>query len=206
MQSYLIETQYFPPISSWALAAKGQLVLEAQEHYQKRSFRNKCMISGPQGTQVLTIPLVKGKHQQQKITDVRIAFEESWPSQHLQAIRSAYGRAPFFIHYFPAIEEVLSSPTTKLFDFNHRLFMTIGTLLRLDLNISRSAVYEPQPDSSLDYRNYLTPRNFQDQVRIPVYPQVFQDRHPFCSNLSILDMLFCVGPESPLLLREVSFL
>ncbi|HAD14513.1 MAG TPA: hypothetical protein DCF33_18980 [Saprospirales bacterium] len=196
----LLESQYFPDIS-WCAAfyQEATVSLDAAEHYQKGGLRNKCFIAGPNGVQRLSIPLLKGKHQQAPIREVKISYDEPWQRQHWRSIQAAYGNAPYFEHYSPEIELIFAKKWTFLFDLNLEIISLIlkrrlgwsGTLLM-------EAVYH-QPGaypSGKDYRNgkfCTTP--------LP-YPQVFQERHGFLPGLSILDLLFCCGKTSTEVLRN----
>jgi len=197
---YLFETQFFPNIYFFAGLMQRDIVLEQHEHYQKRSFRNKCMIANAQGIQALTVPLKGGKHQQQPILDVQIAYDEPWVKNHLRSIVAAYSNSPYFEHYFPQIEALYTSAGTSLFTFNlaiinyfQRVFQTKEILL--------SQSYEK--DTLLDdRRGHNTLKNHKQLVPNIRYNQVFEDRHPFIPNLSILDLLFCTGPAASHYLQE----
>ncbi|MBK6995246.1 MAG: WbqC family protein [Lewinellaceae bacterium] len=92
----LLETQYLPSIAWCSAVWQEKLVaLDAAEHYQKGSLRNRCHIAGPNGPQRLSIPLIKGKHQQTPIRGVRISYEIPWQRQHWRTIKTVYGNAPF---------------------------------------------------------------------------------------------------------------
>ena len=96
----LIEQHYFGHMAYWSLLLSTQGVwLEAHEHYQKRSFRNKTELLSAQGRHTLTIPLQKGKHQQQPIQEVKIAYHEPWQALHIKTLQTCYQSAPFYDHY-----------------------------------------------------------------------------------------------------------
>jgi hypothetical protein len=46
------------------------------------------------------------------------------------------------------------------------------------------------------------PKNFQEDKNFVKYNQVFEDRTAFQPNLSILDILFCEGPETNSILKR----
>ncbi len=115
----LLETQYLPAIAWCAKVWQEETVaLEAAEHYQKGSLRNRCHIAGPNGIQRLSIPLVKGKHQQTPIREVRISYETSWQRQHRRSIQADYGNAPFYEHYVGDIQPFYERKWDLLFDYN----------------------------------------------------------------------------------------
>ncbi|NBB88666.1 MAG: hypothetical protein GVX96_02615, partial [Bacteroidetes bacterium] len=109
-----------PPIEFFALlyGSNSILCLEAHENYQKRSWRNRSIIMGPQGTQLLSVPLEKGKNNKMPIQSVRIAKGEEWKKQHLKSIYNNYKSAPYFDHYFPKIEDQYQKKQLLLWNWN----------------------------------------------------------------------------------------
>lgn len=203
----LLELQYLPPVQYWAkLVQYPNVWLERSEHYVKGSYRNRCHIAGVNGPLRLSIPLQKGKNEQQSIQEVAIAYETPWNSQHWTSIRSAYGNAPFWDFYADELEPVFKDKKSLLFDYNRALFSTIKDLLQIDTNISFTDTYHsPSPPNVLDFRNAIHPKPRRakpdaDFMAIP-YPQVFEEKHGFLENLSVLDLLFCCGPEAVLKLE-----
>lgn len=203
----LIELQYLPPVQYFTiLAASPNVQLESQEHYVKGTYRNRCHIASVNGVQRLSIPLRKGKNQQQSIRDVRIAYDQSWRSNHWHAIRSAYGNSPFFEHYADDISAFYRKKKYEfLWDFNLHLLLTLADLLGLKIELQLTPEYwKEAPANVTDFRNVISPkREMPDAEFNPVrYPQVFEDRLGFLPNLSIVDLLFCTGPEASGILRR----
>ncbi len=203
----LIENQIFPPVLTIALALKeGKLLIEACENYNKGSFRNKFSVMSSGGTTTLSVPLDKGKNNSKPIKEVTISYAENWQQNHLRTIQTNYGKSPFFEDYFPEIERIYSVDFEYLFDLNKKALDLISQLLSLNLPIETTTEY--QSDYSLnqseikDYRNIITPKLDTKNYNFKTYPQVFEDRHGFIPNLSILDLLFCMGPESLIILKE----
>lgn len=190
---------YLPPVSWYALFWRSQtVVLEANEHFQKGSYRNRCHIAGPNGVQRLSIPLQKGKHQQTPIRDVRIAYDEAWQVLHWRSILTAYGSAPYFEHYINEFAPFFEKKYTFLFDFNLELLQLLIQKTGWSGTLRLSDVFAPQnitlPD---DFRDSMSPK-----IRPPAwfsparYPQVFAERHGFLPDLSALDLLFCCGKRA----------
>lgn len=203
----LVTTAWLPPVQWWAHGvAAGGLVIDAHEHYAKRSWRNRAHLAGPNGLMRCSIPLVKGKNQQLPIREVRIAWQPDWSRTAWKAIRSAYGRAPYFAHYGPEVEALFAERHDWLFDYNLMWIEAIAAWLGLELEVRLSERWHPIAEEKVrDLRPLLSPKVplEADQRFVPVaYPQVFAERHGFLPNLSILDLLFCCGPETPLLLRR----
>ncbi len=202
----LVELQYFPSIQYFSkLLAYKKVEIEQHENYTKRSYRNRCHIASANGLQRLSIPLAKGKNESQNIRAVKIANDENWQSKHWTAIQSAYGSAPFFEFYADEIRPFFEEKQTFLFDYNIKILACLLDLLGMAVNWQLTAAYDKNPSEALDFRNQISPKinpkndaNFQS----PVYGQVFEEKLGFIENLSILDLLFCKGPESILLLEE----
>lgn len=204
----LLETAYLPPLqymSKWML--HQCVCLEQHEHYQKGSYRNRCHIAGPNGVLRLSIPLQQGKNQQQPIREVAIAYHEPWQHQHWQSIQTAYGNAPFFEFYADALRPFFERRYERLFDFNCALLRTCLELSGLPAGFDRSRRYCPDPGTAvLDFRGAILPKQKSrppdPHFRAAPYPQVFQEKNGFLPNLSILDVLFCSGPETPAILES----
>lgn len=202
----LLETQYLPPIQYFTKLASGEPVyIEQWEHYQKGTYRNRCHIAAANGLTRLTIPLIKGKNEQQAIREVRIAYFEPWQRQHWQSIRSAYGNSPFFEFYADALQPFYEKPFPFLFDFNLELLQTLLKLLRMDVKLQLTDAYvEVVPPDWTDLRNAIHPKPHlqkPDPHFTPKpYHQVFEDRYAFLPNLSMLDGLFCLGKSGDLMI------
>ena len=198
----LLSLAYLPPVAWCSVAWKTETVaLEAAEHYQKSSLRNRCYIAGPNGIQRLSIPLVKGKHQQTPIREVRISYDEPWQRQHWRSIKTAYGNAPFFEHFADQLSRFYERPYPFLFDFNLDLLQFIfQEKLGWQGRFVLTDTYHPPHDFSggTDFRSAFSaeqdewPSSFQPRR----YAQVFMEKSGFIPNLSLLDLLFCCGKQS----------
>lgn len=198
--SLVFSTAFFPPPRLLPPGPEGLLLLEAQEHYSKGSCRNRCYIAGPQGAQLLSVPLAQGKNQQCPIREVQIDNSEAWQRQHWKSLRAAYGKSPFFIHYADSLQPLFQQRYRFLFDLNEALAQTLYRLLGLvELPYQYTEVYQHQlPDNCLDAREHRGKPPLLLDIH---YAQVFEDRTGFLPDLSVLDLLFCTGPEAATLLR-----
>jgi hypothetical protein len=176
----ILSTAYLPPTAWYASAYQAvDVYLEQYEHFQKGTIRNRCQIAGPNGIQMLSIPLKKGKNSQQTIRDVRIAYDEPWQRNHWRSIQAAYGSAPYFPFFGEQLEAFYTRAYPFLFDYNLELieFLASGLKRPLKLDLTESFV------GAID--------TFPAEV--PPYPQVFEDRFGFRGGLSALDLLMCGG-------------
>jgi hypothetical protein len=201
----LIELQFLPPVQYFTkLLRYPHIALEQFEHYQKRSYRNRCHIASAQGVQRLSVPLQKGKNQQMPIREVRLTYDQPWQKQMIHTIETAYRRAPFFEDYGPDLLDILTQKHDFLFELNLRLLEQIMQYLRLPVQWSLSETYEPTPTPPIvDLRNQIRPLHapLDPGFHPAYYSQVFEDRFGFSPNLSIIDLLFCMGPEASSTLR-----
>ncbi len=201
VKSIIQETQIFGPIEIFALyLSMDEIILEKHENYQKRSHRNRYDILTANGVLQLSIPLSKGKNNKMPISEVKIAYEDNWVEVHLQTIRSAYGNSPYFEFYFAEIEAIFRKKYDLLFDFNLVCMQFIFKKLKLDKLILTSNSYITTYDNILDLRHKKWEN---DQIQTS-YSQVWEEKFGFTPNLSILDLLFCLGPESIYFLKKIN--
>lgn len=202
----ILEIQYFPVVPFFALGIHyGSLFLEANEHYQKGGYRNKTAILTSNGLHYLSIPLEKGKHQQTPIKEVKIDWSENWSRVHWNSIKTAYGKAPYFLHYEDLIQEVFHHHPTYLYDFNQYIISLIINTLQLPITIYETQEFVFPNQAPNDFRNFFKPQQKRLNSWAPLpYAQVFQERHGFIGNPGILDLFFCLGPESISYLTRVA--
>lgn len=195
----LIETQYFPCIQFWAQALKsGTVKLEKYENYQKRSYRNKCLILAANGVLPLTVPLKSGKNNKKSILDVEISYEENWQKSHITSIKSAYTSSPYYEFYIEDIEQLIMKNHDHLYDLNRTIIEWFSKIW--GIKIEESTEYKKLTDK--DLRHTLLPKNRSKNLKS--YVQVFSEKFPFETDLSILDLVFCKGPEAKSYLSKLS--
>lgn len=174
-----------------ALAQYPAVFIETQESFPKQTYRNRCYIDSPNGTLKLSIPV---QHQSASTGEVQISYRENWPQKHWQALRSAYGKTPFFEVLASDLETAIFSRESSLLEFNNRLLELILHWLRLDVEIQPTEHWHaehPIPDYREAFRTKGAP-----QWKGPSYPQAFDHKFGFRPDLSILDLLFNEGPAA----------
>lgn len=193
----LTSTAYFPPAHWFAAAHQlGDWRIEAHENYQKGGWRNRCRIVGPNGILDLSVPLEKGKHQKKPVREVTISYRNDWWREHEQSIRTAYGRSPYYEFYAEEIFSVARQRPATIWELNEALISKISQLLQLKV----------PPTSTSDFvfpkdEGFYRPEDLPSSL-LP-YPQVFSDRFEFTAGLSVLDSLFCLGPQAKLNLEKL---
>jgi len=173
-------------------------MIEAQENYQKRSWRNRALILGPQGPQRLSLPLEKGKNHQMPIREVKLAGRDDWRIEHLKTIQTNYQSSPYFEHYFPFIEELYARTEDSLWSWNEAwstfwlrtLGFEVNRQFTMDFRCGSAFAGIPIWDQKVlrQIRQYYS-KDFW-------YPQVFEYKYGFQREVSIMDALFCAGPET----------
>jgi len=197
----ILPTSFLGSVWSYALYFNGQVYIEAFENYQKRSTRNKCHIKTAQGMKSISIPLKSGKNQQQAIQEVKISYEDLWIKEFIHGIRTNYSGAPYLQYYLPDILAIIDKKHEHLWDLNWELNLLILHFLGIDQVPLETENWCPAySDNTIDHRN----SKFQKQEDY-VYPQLFEEKGiAFIGNLSILDLMFCCGPEARIHLMNMA--
>lgn len=200
----VLELHYLPTLEYFtALLRYGVVHLEGGETFQKQTGRNRCQILTAQGVDTLIVPVLEGRSHV-PIREARIDYRQPWLNRHWRAIRTAYGKAPFFEHYADAYEAVFQKKPAFLFDLNLELLTICLRQLNWTLSITVTERDE-ELDSHVfrDARGLIHPKREFTERRFyrPVpYYQTFGEQ--FFPNLSILDLLFNLGPRATDLLRQ----
>ncbi|MEI6577150.1 MAG: WbqC family protein [Bacteroidota bacterium] len=200
----IFPTAYFPSLTYLTHALKHDiLTLEAWENFPKQTFRNRCNILGPNGIQSLSIPTMKTADPKRLIRDVRISNEDRWQQIHWRSITSAYNKSPYFMYYRDELEPVFYKKHDYLLELNHEILKLILKFLKVDMEIQYTEIFTAIGSVSCDFRYVLSPK-IPCSLIFPLYYQVFRDRYDFIPDLSILDLLFNLGPESKFYLKNIN--
>jgi len=191
----LIEIQYFGCIVKFILAYKGKhLVFEQYESYQKMSFRNRCQVLGAGKLINLSVPLLGGRDQKTAITEIEIDYGQDWPTQHWRTLESCYNKSPFFMYYADSLRQLLFLRYPTLWELDLASFNWVNAKLGNTIEVSFTDAFQKHAvDGIIDCRNRLLPAN-REAFMLEPYQQVFGN--VFHPNLSILDLLFNLGPQS----------
>ena len=207
MTTALLQTTYFGPIQWYQkLCRYDQCIIEQYDSYQKQTYRNRCLIATANGVQALTVPVEneKGEMKNEKclLRDIRISDHNQWRRVHWNALQSAYSESPFFDYYADDIRPFFERKYDFLIDFNEAIRQKMCELIDIQPRVSYTTEYisaiSPQTSAITDYRDVIHAKHPQPDASFEAkrYWQVFQHKHGFLPNLSILDLLFCMGPES----------
>lgn len=194
----LLPVLYLGPISYFSQLKQhqaGRIELERFEHFPKQTYRNRMSIYSPNGKLDLTIPVKKGSKQHTPLRDVRISYEADWQRLHWRSIQTCYRNSSFFEYYEDDFAPLYETKTEFLIDHNIALTDLCLRILKLQPTFLFSESYQTVPVDLDDLRDSFSPKSAKTPTQLP-YFQVFEDKHGFIPNLSIVDLIFNQGPQS----------
>lgn len=216
----ILQSNYIPWKGYFDIISKVDLFIFHDDlQYTKNDWRNRNRIKSRDGLIWLTIPC--GISEKRLICEV-VMKDKNWQKVHWEKIRNNYNTAPFFNHYKDFFEDFyLNKKWDYLSDLNQYFIKYVSNnflFLKTEFSDSReynlklkkadrvrelllkvqSDIYYSGP-AAKKYLNeeYLTQKNIEvkwmDYNNYKEYKQLFG---PFENNVSIIDLLFNVGPES----------
>lgn len=198
----LIHPNYFPNIHQFRQIIKANSILfEVSDNYQKQTFRNRTYIYGANGKLGLFIPVIHTHKNRELFKDVKISYESNWMDLHLKSLQSAYRSSPYFEYFEDDFIKLYSEKEKFLADFNIKCIKLISNLLDLDLDFKISSKYVEKTNDIIDLRDLSNARK-EKKIETPKYIQVFESKHGYLNNLSILDLIFSEGKNSVLLMNN----
>ncbi len=219
MKAAVHQPMYLPyPGFFHKLSMADVFVVMDDVQYDKR-FTNRNRILVPQGPLWLSVPIVKeDKFHENRF--VRINNSIDWRPDHLRKLHNSYTNAPFFHLYEEHLKGVLTRDWDLLFDLDFELVRAVAGWLGIKTKMVREseldvtgtsterlinackAVGADTYVSGVGGKNYMDEESFsKNGLRL-----VYQSYHPvpygqrftktFVPDLSIVDMLANVGPDS----------
>jgi len=193
----ILQPTIFSPIIQYvALVNAEEILFEVEDNFQKQTYRNRFVIYGANGKQVLTIPIIhprKGKRLKTK--DIRIDYSTDWQKLHIRSLQSAYRSSPFFEFYEDDILLVFNKKNKYLMDLNFDSIQTINECLQIEFHFQKTDAYVVIVDKEKDFRNLANAKSDQ-KYDFQKYTQVFDAKYDFIPNISILDLIFNEGPNA----------
>jgi hypothetical protein len=192
----LISTAYLPPVEYFSLIYNAdEALVEREENYLKQTYRNRCYLLSANGRQTLTVPVYLGSVHKTALKNIRIDYSKRWQQVHLRAMSTSYKASPYFEFYIEEVERIILKNHEFLIDLNTELTVAILKILGIKTSIACTSTFIPLGTIDYDFRYKITPKRRSDFI-IKEYTQVFNYSSGFISGLSILDLLFNMGPDS----------
>lgn len=193
----IIEPHYFPCLEYFqVLSRTNQVLLEVYQNFEKQNYNNRCHVLSSAGIQHLSIPLHKSSKLAYK--EIRIDNSQKWTLNHERAIRSCYGKSPFFEHYASEIIGLVHKKHTHLWELNLTILSNCLEILGFNIKLSCTTKFDKiVPNRVTDLRSVIHPKKpsiLENHFPGIQYTQVFGNK--FVQNLSIIDLLFCEGPNA----------
>ena len=188
----LIHPTYFPSISHYIAMVKAESVtFEMEDNFQKQTNRNRMYIYSPNGIQLLNVPVKHSKEKHQKFKDVRIENDFAWQKNHFKSLEAAYRTSPFFEYFEDDFRPLFEKKQEFILDLNLQIFELINSSLGIKIEAQKTTEFFFFCLNYDDFRSLVNGK--KDVTQIEDYTQVFNDKHGFINNLSILDLLFNEG-------------
>ena len=195
---YLTDLQYFPDINYIITLLNGEKhTFLTRSRFQKSTLRNKMFLPGPIGLIRLSIPIKGGRGVKVPYDEVEIDNTQEWQKVHIRTITSIYGNAPYFQFYEFGLKELYDVKDIKLFEWNLKCFnfflehSKMSNLIQFDVSVEN---FEMDIISSVNHNPF----------EIPNYGQVFMDKIGFQSQVSCLDLLMNLGPDTNKYLKDAA--
>jgi len=199
----LLSTAYLGPIQYYLkLLEYPSILFEHCEHYEKQTYRNRCCIYGANGKLNLIIPT---QHTGKRIIikDVNISYENDWQKLHWRSIQTAYRSSPYFEYYEDELAPFFTKKYKLLIEFNEALQLRMLGILGLKIKSSYTTSYQEHYVDTKDYRTAIHSKLQAPDSEFLTYSQVFENKHGFIPNLSIIDLLFNLGPDAVSYLKKL---
>lgn len=193
----LISTAYLPTVRYMSFLAKyGAATIEQYETFPKQTFRNRTTIATGNGLMMLNVPVSRPSGNHTTTAEMVVSYHEPWNIRHWRAIASAYNAAPYFLYYKDELEEILMHRYEHLLQLNEALLNYLLKKLKITCQLEYTQSFIKEAASYIDLRESLTAKKDDPSITYPHYNQVFESRHGFLPNLSVIDLLFNLGPEA----------
>jgi hypothetical protein len=193
----ILPTAYFPPVSYFVqLIQSDKVLIEQMETYPKQTYRNRCEIMTSAGKLNLIIPITKPNGNHTLTKDVEICYHEPWKQHHWKSIQTAYRSSPYFNYYADIIQPLFEEREKLLIHLNQKALSMICRIIGINLSLSFTDDYIKYPEHVTELRSEFTPKRKGIVKIFPEYPQVFSYKFGFIEDLSVLDLIFNLGPEA----------
>jgi len=193
---------YLPPIPLFApLTQGGKLFIDTSMHYEKRSFINKTYILHANGPLIMIVTTKRSGRSRTPLKNLDLDYSHNWHIKHYHGISASYKASPFFEFYEEEFKYLIRIKQWQtIADLNIALLEWIVEQIALPVEIVIIDSFKREfPEAIIDLRWHWIPyRKLMNIVHpnMPQYVQHFQELTGFVANLSVIDLLFNMGPHS----------
>lgn len=205
----LLSSAYCPPVEYFALMARDMTLsedrvfpskvhIEAKESFLKQTYRTRCMILGPRGTEMLQVPVVHSDNMRMDL--VEVDHSTPWVTRTERALDTAYFSSAYFDYYRDGLFELLESGEKSLLKYNTAITLYLAECAGIRTRLSFTEDFTAPGTEEDDWRYLIAPKKNNGilagmGLQKP-YFQVFSPKFGFTPGLSMMDLLFNEGPES----------
>jgi len=216
----ILQSSYIPWKGYFDLANDADVfVFYDDVQFTPRDWRSRNQVKTQHGVKWLTIPV--GSKRSRLICEVEIP-DPHWQREHFLTLKNLYSKAPFYKDYVCLLEKLyLDQRWSSLSHFNQSAILVISESLGIHTHFRDSREFHSEGaklDKLMDLikktdadtyisgpsaKAYIDEDRFKqeginltwkDYSGYPEYPQRFP---PFEHAVSVLDLLFNVGPDAP---------
>ncbi len=203
-EKMMLPTAYLPSVYYVSkIIAQETIYLDVYETYLKQSLRNRAYIMGANGVMALSIPVKKRIKMHQQTKDICIDYSTPWQKNHWRSITSAYNASPFFLYYKDVLQNFYEERFDFLVDYNAALLKALLDFSfdkKFNIKLIKNETDHKTYNSDFRYicsaKGKSEPGVLSKHVSFNEYFQVFSHKHGFKPNLSIIDLLFNMGPKN----------
>ena len=198
----LLPIFYLPPISWFSvfMNPENEISFEQFENFPKQTYRNRTAIYGANGKLALIIPI---KHTgKREFRDTEISYVEDWQKLHWKSIKTAYQSTPYFEYYEDKLKTIFEVKVNSLMEFNLKALGIILAILKTEKRYELTTEYFRNPDAE-DFREKFSAKS-ESEYEMPEYYQSFSDKNGFIKDLSILDLICNIGPETLTYIKNIN--
>ena len=202
-KNILVQPAYFASIAQYAAILQADdITFEIHDNFLKQTYRTRCFIFAANGKLLLNVPVNKIKGQKTITANTEISYAEDWQKLHLKSLQSAYQNSPFFEYYEHDLAKIYNTHFTSLGELHQACHNFVMDTLQEKITTKTTSDYIINPNHLIDLRTWIDAKKDID-IHFSNYIQMFDDKHGFISNLSILDLIFMEGPSASIYLENL---
>ena len=212
--------EYFPSIRTFQKMSRSDVVFILDDRPLRSGGKmNRMSIKTSAGKHYLTVPVYIPLHKKPIIRNLSIDSTRFWRKKHSKSLLVNYRNAPYFEHYWPVIETIFLRDYSDYMELFYESISVILSILNMNPRFVTGSGFHPagsreeqilgilkkescrsyliEAGSEAYFDGSVLEENGYSCVKVPdsrlEYPQQFLG---FESNLSVLDLVMNLGPET----------